>query len=85
MQCDLYFLQNSSSQSSSSSLTASLESESLKLVKPVSDTVSLVRDLRVNNDIVAFYKVRQKLSDRVKVSSQQAKYNILSLQNYNSN
>ena len=85
MQCDLYFLQNSSSQSSSSSLTASLESESLKLVKPVLDTVSLVRDLRVNNDIVAFYKVRQKLSDRVKVSSQQAKYNILSLQNYNSN
>ena len=74
MQCGLYFLQNSSSQSSLSSLTASLESESLKLVKPVSDTISLVRDLRANDDIVAFYKARQKLSDRVKVSSQQAKY-----------
>lgn len=41
------------------------EAESLKLVKPVSDTISLVRDTRANDDIVAFYKARQKMTEKL--------------------
>ncbi|XP_011403132.1 PREDICTED: kinesin-like protein KIF6 [Amphimedon queenslandica] len=58
--------QNSSSNSSSSSPMASHEEgESLKLVKPVSETISLVRDTRANDDIVAFYKARQKMTQKL--------------------